>query len=266
MSKLKVAIAQASSTPEIDANFRWVERALQKAQAENSELIIFPECIMCWAQGDITRQKARTLESWEELLIPLIKKYAITTVWGGLQVLEGDVIYNTSLVYSANGEFLARYEKTHLFQLFIADKINIDETETYAFGRSGPISFKINDFQFGLSICYDLRYPELYREYTGVDAIICTAAFTKKTGRAHWEPLLRARAIENQCYVLASAQCGVNQLNGIHTYGHSMGIDSWGKVLCEAQQEPDVLFVTMDKNKLNSDRQILPALKNRRLK
>jgi deaminated glutathione amidase len=262
--KLKVAIIQSSSTPDFHENLDFVKNALNKAKLENAKLAIFPECIMCWAKSDVTREKAKSLSDWSTVLGGLSKEFAINTVWGGIQVKEGELIYNTALVYSSTGQLITHYEKTHLFQIFMKDKITVDETQTYDFGRTGPVSFTIDDFSIGLTICYDLRFPELYRAYAGVDAIICTAAFTKKTGRAHWEPLLRARAIENQCYVLAAAQCGTNRLNGIQTWGHSMAIDSWGKVIDKLTDEPGVFTIEISKDKINSDREILPALKNRK--
>ncbi|MCM8525433.1 MAG: hypothetical protein NE327_02880 [Lentisphaeraceae bacterium] len=263
---MKIAISQASSTPDPEVNIQWVEESFQKAKENRSELIIFPECILSWAKNEETRKQARSLADWKKIFMPLIKKYEIASVWGGVQILEDKKIYNTMMAYDMAGNELGIYEKTHLFQLFIKDKITVDETQTYEFGRTGPVKFELNGFSFGMSICYDVRFPELYREYSGVDALICTAAFTKKTGRAHWETLLRARAIENQCYMLAAAQCGVNKLDGIQTYGHSMAIDPWGKVLAEAEDEPTVIFTELDKNKITTDRELLPALKNRRLK
>jgi len=262
---MKVAISQSSSSPFPEENIKWVEESFKLATKENAELLIFPECILCWAKDKETKKQARSISEWESLIIPLIKEYKIATVWGGVQISENSKIYNTMLAYNEDAKLIAKYEKTHLFQLFIKDKINVDETETYDFGRTGPVTFDLNGFSFGMSICYDLRFPELYRSYNEVDALICTAAFTKKTGRAHWEVLLRARAIENQCYMLAAAQCGENKLNGIQTYGHSMAIDPWGKVLSEAKNTPTVIFSVLDKKKIKNDRELLPALKNRKL-
>lgn len=266
MNVLKTAIVQASSTPELDYNLQWVKQSFKAAAENDCQMIIFPECILCWAKNELTKAKALPLEDWEEIIIPLSQQYKIAAVWGGLQVKEGEKIYNTSLVYDKNGKRLARYEKTHLFQLFIKDKISVDETKTYEFGRTGPVAFEIDGFSFGLTICYDLRFPELFREYADLDCVICTAAFTKKTGRAHWEVLLRARAIENQCYILSAAQCGINEVSKIHTYGHSMAIDSWGKIIAEAQNEPEVIYAEIDKKQIADNREILPALKNRKLR
>ena len=263
---MKIAISQASSTPNPDENLQWIDESFQLAQKNAADLIIFPECILCWAKNEETKKQARSIDEWEKLIFPFIKKYKIASVWGGVQTLENKKIYNTMLAYDKDEQKLALYEKTHLFQLFIKDKISVDETETYEFGRTGPVKFELNGISFGMSICYDIRFPELYRAYGNVDALICTAAFTKKTGRAHWETLLRARAIENQSYMFASAQCGVNKLNGIQTYGHSMAIDPWGKILAEADDSPLVIFAEIDKKKIDSDRELLPALKNRRLK
>ncbi|MCM8537890.1 MAG: carbon-nitrogen hydrolase family protein [Lentisphaeraceae bacterium] len=262
---MKVALIQTSSVPDLETNYKFAKEQLEKAKIEGADMAIFPECAMCWAKADVTRSKAKTLQDWQKTLSALITDYSLCTVWGGLQILEDGKIYNTTLVFSDKGELMAKYEKTHLFQLFIKDKISVDETEVYEFGRTGPVTFELNGFTFGLSICYDIRFPEFYLKYEGVDALICTAAFTKKTGRAHWETLLRARAIENQSYMLAAAQCGINELSGIHTWGHSMAIDSWGKVLVDAGKEPGLIICEMTKEKINTDREILPALKNKRL-
>ena len=265
MSSLKVALVQTSSTPDPEHNLIWINEAFARAAKNQCQLLVLPECALCWAKEELTKKLARSLEKWQDIIVPLSQKYNIAAVWGGLQVLENGKIYNTSLAYDKNGKVLACYEKTHLFQLFIKDKINIDETTTYEFGRTGPAAFELDGFKIGLTICYDLRFPELFREYAGHDAIICTAAFTKKTGRAHWEILLRARAIENQCYLLAAAQCGVNKVSNIQTYGHSMAIDPWGKILSEADNEPDIIYAVLDKQVLTDTQQLLPALKNRRL-
>ena len=266
MSSLKTALIQTSSGIVPSENAAFIGSALREAAENGAELAILPECALLWAKTDITHKESRSLEDWEKIILPIIKKHGIATVWGGIQIKEEEGVFNTSLAYDESGKLLCRYEKTHLFQLFMKDKMAVDETETYRFGRTGPQILEFKGFKFGISICYDLRFPELYRQYENIDALICTAAFTKKTGRAHWELLLRARAVENQCYMLAAAQCGINKANGIHTYGHSMAVDSWGKILAEAGDSPEVIFSEISRKHLDEYREQLPALKNRRLK
>lgn len=172
-------------------------------------------------------------------------------------------VYNTSLAFDPRGERVARYDKIHLFG-FTRGAESYDESRTILAG-STPVSFEAPCGRVAMSVCYDLRFPELYRELAGDEGaslILMPAAFTYTTGQAHWEILLRARAIENQCYVLAAAQGGKHE-NGRRTWGHSMLVDPWGEVLAMLPEGEGVVSGVIDPARLAEVRQNLPALKHR---
>ena len=170
-------------------------------------------------------------------------------------------------MYDPSGQRVARYDKIHLFS-FRREGESYDESRTIWPGQS-PCTFRLSDgslsLDVGLSVCYDLRFPELYRQMDGPDLILVPSAFTATTGRAHWETLLRARAVENLCYVLAPAQGGKHE-NGRRTYGHSMLIDPWGLVLAQREEGPGIVVGEIDISRIVDCRQSLPALDHRVLR
>jgi nitrilase len=171
---------------------------------------------------------------------------------------------NSSLVFDADGALLARYDKMHLFQFNPGEPGGIDETTTYGYGPF-PVAFDFRNWRVALSICYDVRFPELYRALDCVDLILCTASFTRQTGQAHWELLLRARAVENLCYVAGAAQCGSNPETGTALYGHSLVADPWGEIVGHLEvPQPGLLRVTCRRARIEAVRATLPALDHRR--
>jgi nitrilase len=183
-----------------------------------------------------------------------------------LEAKDPNKVLNTTLVFSPNGQRVGRYDKIHLFG-FQTNTERYQESETIEAGEQpGIVKITINgaEWSLGLSICYDLRFPELYRALGQVDCHIIPAAFTYTTGKDHWEILLRARAIENQCYVLASAQGGIHQ-NQRRTWGNSMLIDPWGEVLTTLPEGEGFISGVLSKDKLNEVRSKLPALAHRKL-
>lgn len=260
----KVSIVQMSSSASISENLDFCKQEFLKAKDEGSQLIIFPECALLWAKPEVTKKEALSQNAWFECVANLSQESSLPAVWGGLALREGENVFNSSLFISSNGELLGRYDKKHLFQVF-AGSITVDETQSYAHGEGDLVKISLSGWDIGLSICYDLRFPELYRQLGDCDAVICTAAFTKKTGRAHWEVLLRARAIENQCYMLGVGQCGTNSLTGVSAFGHSMVVDPWGKIVDQLDGDVGSFTVNLDKKYLTKCREFLPALKNKRL-
>jgi nitrilase len=183
-----------------------------------------------------------------------------------LEAQDSNKVLNTTLVFNPNGQRVGRYDKIHLFG-FQTSTERYQESETIEAGeKPGIVKITIDDedWTFGLSICYDLRFPELYRALGRVDCHIIPAAFTYTTGKDHWEILLRARAIENQCYVLASAQGGIHQ-NQRRTWGNSMLIDPWGSVLSTLPEGEGFICGVLSKDKLNEVRSKLPALAHRKI-
>lgn len=178
-----------------------------------------------------------------------------------LRIEQSEKVSNTSLLFGPDGTVKARYDKLHLFSYLDGER-DIDESRTMEAGTE-VVTAQTDVGRVGLSICYDLRFPELYRAMEGVDLILVPSAFTETTGRAHWEVLLRARAVENQCYVLAAAQGGIHE-NGRRTFGHSMLIDPWGEIVASLPQGEGVVIGEISPERLASVRQSIPALKHRR--
>jgi nitrilase len=176
--------------------------------------------------------------------------------------MHGPGIRNAALVYDPGGNPVVRYDKMHLFQLDPGEVTGVDETAIYTPGEK-PVVWDFNGWRICLSICYDIRFPELFRSCAPVDLILCPMAFTARTGQAHGRLLLRARAVENQCYVGSASLWGTNEETGMALFGHSMAIDPWGEVLLDlGDQDAGVVRVQCEKEKIRTVRKTLPALRN----
>ena len=269
--ELKIASIQMVSTPNLNENLELAARLIKAASDSGSKLVVLPEyfCLMGLKDTDkVNLREAVGSGPIQERLAAIAQENNIYLVAGSipLEAQESNKVLNTSLVFNPLGKQIARYDKIHLFG-FQTETERYEESETIAPGsQPGQFQITINevDWRFGLSICYDLRFPELYRALGEVDCHIIPAAFTYTTGKDHWEILLRARAIENQCYVLSSAQGGVH-INQRRTWGDSMLIDPWGQILTNLPQGEGLITGTLSKDKLNEVRSKLPALKHRRL-
>jgi predicted amidohydrolase len=270
-SELNMASIQMVSTPNVDENLDVAGCLIKAAADSGAQLAVLPEyfCLMGLKDTDkVNVREAAGSGPIQERLAAMAQENNIYLVAGTipLEAKESNKVLNTSIVFDPDGRQIARYDKIHLFG-FQTETERYEESETIAAG-SQPSQFTINineiDWQFGLSICYDLRFPELYRALGQVDCHIIPAAFTYTTGKDHWEILLRARAIENQCYVLSSAQGGIH-LNQRRTWGESMLIDPWGEVLSNLPEGEGFIQGTLSKEKLKEVRSKLPALKHRKL-
>lgn len=270
-SELNMASIQMVSTPSINENLDVAAR-LSKAAANNgAQLAVLPEyfCLMGLKDTDkVNVREAAGSGPIQERLAAIAQENNIYLVAGTipLEAKESNKVLNTSLVFDPEGKQIARYDKIHLFG-FQTETERYEESETIAAGNQ-PCHFtiKVNELEwhFGLSICYDLRFPELYRSIGQVDCHIIPAAFVYTTGKVHWEILLRARAIENQCYVLSSAQGGLH-LNRRRTWGESMLIDPWGEILSNLPEGEGFIQGALSKDKLKEVRSKLPALNHRKL-
>ena len=276
---LHIAAVQMVSGASVAANLETAGRLIDEAVEAGAELIALPEyfCLMGMKDADKVAARERPGRGTiQEFLADAAKRHRIWLVGGTLPLeVEGgatDRIRNTTFVYAPDGSVAARYDKIHLFG-FKKDAEHYDEARTIAAGTE-PIAFNATlgdqPIRVGLSICYDLRFPELYRSFSrGLsanedhpDLMIVPSAFTYTTGSAHWEILLRARAIENQCYVLAPAQGGRHE-NGRRTWGHSMLIDPWGEIMSQRDEGEGVVIGAIDPSRLAEVRENLPALKHR---
>ena len=268
-STIRVAAVQMVSKPSVEANLRDAEALIAEAARGGAQLVALPEyfCLMGGETDKVAVREADGRGPIQDFLAAQARTHGIWLV-GGTTPLEAgkpDRVLNSLLVFGPRGDRVARYDKIHLFA-FSKGEESYDEARTIAAGaRVQTFSFTPSGgraVKVGLSICYDLRFPELYRAMDKPDLILVPAAFTATTGRAHWETLLRARAIENLCYVLAPAQGGQHE-NGRATFGHSMLIDPWGTVLASRDEGPGVVIGDIDLKKIADVRLSLPALSHR---
>jgi nitrilase len=262
---VKIAAIQTVSGPDVDANLATVENLIAEAAAGGACLVALPEYFPLMSTDEMAKVRAREPDGRgpiQDFLSAAARRHRVWLVGGTLPlVAEADnKVRNTTLVFDDLGERRARYDKIHLFG-FQRGTERYDESVTIEPGQT-VTTFASPVGQTGLSVCYDLRFPELFRAMGVVNLIILPAAFTFTTGRAHWEILLRARAIENQCYVMAPAQGGEHP-GGRVTWGHTMIIDPWGEVLGVLDKGPGVVMADVDFARLASLRDSLPALRHR---
>ena len=262
---VRIAAVQMVSTPRVDENLETAGRLIADAVAQGAELVALPEYfpIMGMSDGDKIKQRETDgCGSIQDFLVDTARRHGIWLVAGSLPLVakaQGKVL-NSCLVYGPQGERVARYDKIHLFG-FQKGTECYNESATIEAGKQA-VAFEAPFGRVGLSICYDIRFPELYRALGACDLMIIPAAFTETTGRAHWEVLLRARAIENQCYVLAVAQGGKHE-NGRETHGNSMLVDPWGEILDRKAKGEGVVIGDLDHARIADVRSSLPALKHR---
>lgn len=263
----KVAAIQMNSAPEWSVNREKATKLIAKAVDQGAELLALPEYFPIISPDDTARFSLAEEDGqgpMQDFLAEEAQKHGIWLVGGSLPLKSyvEDKLTNTCLVYGPNGQRVARYDKVHLFS-FQKDEEHYNESATQIAGNQ-PVSFDTPFGRVGLGICYDLRFPELFRQLNGVDLLILPAAFTATTGKAHWELLLRARAVENLCYMLAPAQVGTHT-GGRETFGHSMFIDPWGEVLACLPEGEGVVVGELKAARLEEVRSQLPALNHRRL-
>jgi len=265
ISPLSVAAVQMVSTPDVQENLARAGELIDRAAGGGARLIALPEYFCFMGRTEQERLAVAEDEGAGPIQDFLAERAARHGIWlaGGtlpLRCPDPGRVFNTQMVYAPDGRRAARYDKIHLFSFTRGDE-SYDESVAIHPG-SAVRTFDTPAGPVGLSVCYDLRFPELYRAFGPVSLILVPAAFTYTTGRAHWEVLLRARAIENQCYVLACAQGGKHP-NGRRTWGHSMLIDPWGEVLDVLPEDPGVVAGTIDPERLADVRAALPALRHR---
>lgn len=261
----RIAAVQLVSGPDIAENLREVERLVAEAAARGAQLIALPEYFPLISGSETDKVRARERDGAGPLQDFLRETAMKNRIWlvGGSIPMEASVpdkVRNTCLVFDAAGNRVARYDKVHLFG-FQHGTERYNESHTIEAGGNA-VAFASPFGRIGLSICYDLRFPELYRAMGEVDLLVVPAAFTRTTGQAHWELLLRTRAVENLCYVMAAAQGGTHP-SGRQTYGDSMIVDPWGIVLDRLPKGPGLVVADMDRARIAELRASLPALEHR---
>jgi nitrilase len=264
---IKVAAVQMVSTPVVDENFAAARRLIGEAVQQDAQLVLLPEYwpIMGMREADKVAHAEHVQGGpIQQFMSEIAREHGIWLIGGTLPMVapEDGKVLNTTLVYDPSGRQVCRYDKIHLFS-FTKGEESYDEARTIVHGTS-VAAFDAPFGKVGLSVCYDLRFPELYRALGECALIVMPAAFTYTTGKAHWEILLRARAIENQCYVLASAQGG-HHPNGRRTWGHSMLVDPWGEMKAVLPEGEGIVVGDIDSSHLQRVRESLPALKHRKL-
>ena len=262
---VKIAGIQMASGPNVSANLSEAERLIKIAVEQGAKLIVLPEYFAIMGVKDTDKVKVGEVEGKgpiQQFLSSTAKKRDVWIVAGSipLQSETKDKVYNACMVYDNQGKQVARYNKIHLFGLNLGNEKYHEEATITPGNQVVTVDSPFG--KIGLSICYDLRFPELYRAMGEVDLILVPAAFTETTGKAHWETLIRARAIENQCYVLAPAQGGYHA-SGRETHGDSMIVDPWGVVLDRLPRGSGVVIASMNLDYQSSLRKSLPALKHR---
>jgi predicted amidohydrolase len=263
----RVAAVQTVSGPDVGRNLADCAALIAEAAAGGARLVGLPEYFGIIGLRD--RDKVAVRETLgdgpiQDFLAETARRHGIWLIGGSVPLAcdDPEKVWNASLVYDDAGQRVARYDKIHLFG-FDNGREKYSEERTILHG-SKVVTVDSPFGRIGLSICYDLRFPELYRAFGDVDLIFVPSAFTETTGAAHWEPLLRARAIENLAYVVAPAQGGVHP-NGRETHGHTMVVDPWGRILARRAKAPGVVFADIDPARLREARSMLPALTHRTL-
>lgn len=264
--EIRAAAIQMSSTPDKAENLETAEHLMRQAVTAGAELVALPELFSCHGLEKAYRENAEPIPGpTTEFLGELARELKIYVLGGS--ILEGEPgaekLSNTSTFFDPSGQMTAVYRKIHLFDVRVQDREYL-ESNTIAPGR-GIVTAKAGPATLGLSVCYDVRFPELYRllALRGAEILAVPAAFTLQTGKDHWELLLRARAVENQAYVVAPAQWG-QKADGRWTYGRSTIIDPWGTVLATCPDRDGFALATLDLDYLDRFRTEFPALKNRR--
>ena len=262
---MKVALLQFCAGAQKNENLTKALKMAHEAIDAGASFILLPEVFNF--RGD-TRDRTVLAHAAERIpgpssnaFIPLARQHKVSFLLGSIiEKSSGTQAYNTSILINTNGEIVVKYRKIHLFDACIGDKI-IRESDCFLSGRKRVIT-KVDKFRMGLSICYDLRFPELYQQYArkGVDILAVPSCFTKKTGEAHWEALLRARAIENLSYVLAPNQVGMDA-RGMEAYGNSMIISPWGEILAQGScGSEEIIFGEVRMEEIHRARRILPGI------
>ncbi len=266
MQNPKVAAVQMVSTPDVAQNIATAGHLIKQAAQQGAALVVLPEYWALMGMNEEDKIAHGELPEGgviQSFMASMARQHNVWLIGGTLPMAaEGGKVFNTTLVYNPEGQLAARYDKIHLFG-FTKGSESYDESRTIVPGCE-VASVALPFGQVGLSVCYDLRFPELFRALGSCTLLVLPAAFTYTTGQAHWEILLRARAIENQCYLLASAQGGTH-VNGRRTWGHSMIIDPWGKMLAVLPEGEGVVTAELDLDYMAQVRENLPALKHRKL-
>jgi len=265
---MKIAALQMVSSTRVDDNLARAERLVAEAAKAGARIVALPEYFCFMGRAD--REKLEIAEEpgrgpIQDALAAAARTHRVWVIGGTLPLKCGEPerVLNANGVWSPDGVLAARYDKIHLFR-YDNGRERYDEGRVLRAGEA-PVAVDVDGWRVGLSVCYDLRFPELYRALMEppCDVLSVPSAFTYPTGQAHWELLLRARAVENQCYVIAAAQGGTHE-NGRRTWGHSLVVDPWGEVLGSREEGEGMVLAELSRARIDEVRRQLPALEHRR--
>ncbi|MBN3574251.1 carbon-nitrogen hydrolase family protein [Vibrio neptunius] len=263
----RVGLIQMTSGPDEQENLAYIQQQVAKLAAAGAQLVLTPENSLVFGHRTDYHTIAEPLNQGmiQTDLAMVAKRHGVFLVIGSMPIRGENDVTTTSLVFSPQGELIAHYDKLHMFDVDVADSHQrYRESETFKPGVQ-IVSVDTPIAHLGLTICYDVRFPQLYSELAkrGANVMLVPAAFTAVTGKAHWEPLLRARAIETQSWVIAANQTGVHPC-GRETWGHSMVISPWGEVVAKLNSEPQNLLVDIDLKRVSEIRKAMPTLNHTR--
>ncbi|AWB68800.1 amidohydrolase [Saccharobesus litoralis] len=273
--KLRLVALQMTSGPDVEQNIQQVEFLLsQLTLCDTPTLVVLPECWACFGGNEQLQLQTAEILGVGQIQHAMSQLAAKFKVWlvGGSVPIKGQSaqpqskFYAASLVYNPHGQCVAQYNKIHLFDVEVADKTGSYQESLYTRAGADIVTFDLQGAKIGLAICYDLRFPELFRalQAQGADVICVPSAFTYVTGQAHWQILNQARAIENQCFMVAANQVGQHN-NGRETWGHSMVIDAWGELLDIRGSQPGLVIAEVDITSLQQIRAKMPNLQHRKI-
>lgn len=256
-----------TSSPQPSENLKTIDQLLQQLPAQRPQLVVLPEACLCFGAGDKRQRELAEVYGhgpMQEGLAELALRHKVWLVGGTIPLIEhaDDAKFSAaSLVFNPQGECVARYNKIHLFDVDVADNTRSYRESNWTQAGTEVVTVATEFGVLGLAVCYDVRFPELFRALrsSGADILVLPSAFTQVTGAAHWHILTRARAIEQQCFMVAAAQAG-EHANGRQTYGHALVIDAWGKLLAETQgTQPSIATATVKLTELGPIRQDIPV-------
>ncbi|MBD2166622.1 carbon-nitrogen hydrolase family protein [Calothrix membranacea FACHB-236] len=268
MKPYLAAAIQLTSVPDLYKNLAQAEELIELAVRRGAELVSLPENFSFMGEEKDKLAQAEAIARESEIFLKKMAQRFQVTILGGsfpVPVENTSKFYNTTILVDSNGQELSRYYKVHLFDVNVPDGNTYQESSTVMAGKQlPPVYFSENLGNLGLSICYDVRFPELYRHlaHKGADVIFVPAAFTAFTGKDHWQTLLQARAIENTCYMIAPAQTGTHYARR-QTHGHAMIIDPWGTILADAGEKPGIAIAEIRPTRLEQVRRQMPSLQHR---
>jgi len=266
VTKLKIALCQLPIKSDKQENLKQASSMLQEAAAGGAQLVVLPEMFNCPYDIHCFRDYAEIIPSGETTnhLSLLAREHNLFLVGGSIPELEGELIYNTSVIFNPQGEVIGKHRKAHLFDVCVKNGIEFTESKVLSPGNSATV-FETPWGKFGLEICYDIRFPELTRKMAndGTSLVIVPAAFNMTTGPAHWELLFRSRALDNQIFMLGASPACDPQASYV-AYGHSLAVNPWGEVLAQLDEKPGILLVDLDLTLIEEVREALPIRKQRR--